>query len=99
MSASSWSDSPKTLRVLDVTIIAYGALALLGAGLVIGFFQETVQNIVPILLSLTFLAGTWHIHLRIRDKNINRTTIVGWILFIIICTVAAVLIIFMYPYS
>ncbi|MFX1536984.1 MAG: hypothetical protein ACFFDI_22420 [Promethearchaeota archaeon] len=99
MSSSSEFSTNKTLKILDITMLAYAALTALGAGLVLVFFQETVQNLIPILLTLLFLSGTWYIHLKIRDKKIDRIVVLGWVLISFICVVTGLLVIFFFPYS
>jgi hypothetical protein len=99
MSSSSEFSTNKTLKILDITMLAYAALAVLGAGLVLVFFQETVQNLIPILLTLLFLSGTWYIHLKIRDKTIDRIVLLSWIIISAICLVTGLLVIFFFPFS
>ncbi|MFX1256132.1 MAG: hypothetical protein ACFFCZ_31285 [Promethearchaeota archaeon] len=99
MSSSSEFSANKTLKILDITMLAYAALAVLGAGLVLVFFQETIQNLIPVLLMLVFLSGTWYIHLKIRDRKIDRIVILGWILISVICLAIGLLVIFFFPFS
>jgi hypothetical protein len=64
-----WTDLPKSVKLLDLSI--FGFLVILAAAVVLylGFLDRTVQHVMLIFLTALIVVITWHFRIQLSKSS------------------------------
>ncbi|MFW9780016.1 MAG: hypothetical protein ACFFE8_14280 [Candidatus Heimdallarchaeota archaeon] len=67
-----WSELPKSVKLLDLSIL--GSIIILAAAIVLylGFLDRTIQHVMLIFLTALIVLFTWNFRIQL-SKSINQT--------------------------
>ena len=97
---NGWFNLPKSIKILDISILGYLLSLIIAILLYFMSFDRTIQNIMPIFLSAIILLFTWNFRVRILTSQDDETMRHYYREWIIVCgslIVIVFLLILMYP--
>ena len=59
-SLEGWFNLPKSVKILDISLLGYSIVLFVAVFLYLNFFDRTVQNLMPIFLVAFLLVLTWN---------------------------------------
>ena len=95
-----WFDLPKSVKLLDISILGYGILLIVGFLLYFFVLDRTVQNLMPIFLVAILLLFTWNFRSKLNSSSeyqIGRQYFREWLFLCILIILIVTLLILFYP--
>ncbi|PWI49162.1 hypothetical protein CEE45_03215 [Candidatus Heimdallarchaeota archaeon B3_Heim] len=95
-----WSNLPKSVKLLDISIISYGILLIISLSLYFFILDQTVQNLMPIFLVAILLIFTWNFRsqlLSLSKQEVQKRHFREWLIISTIMILLFVLLILIYP--
>ena len=95
-----WSNLPKSVKLLDISMIGYGILLIISLAFYLFILDETVQNLMPIFLVAILLLFTWNFRsklLLLSKQEIQKRYFREWFVISTIVIVLIVILILSYP--
>ena len=95
-----WSNLPKSVKLLDISIISYGILLIISISLYFFILDQTVQNLMPIFLVAILLIFTWNFRsqlLSLSKQEVQKRHFREWLIISTIIILLFVLLILIYP--
>ncbi len=95
-----WSNLPKSVKLLDISMIGYGILFIIAFALYYFILDRTVQNLMPIFLVAILLIFTWNYRsklLSLSKQEVQKRYFREWFILSTIIIILIVLLIFTYP--
>jgi hypothetical protein len=96
----SWFDLPKSVKLLDVSILGYGILLIVGTGLYFFVLDHTIQNLMPIFLVAILLLFTWNFRSKLNSSSeylTGRQHFREWLIICIFIILIITMLILFYP--
>ncbi|MHA1940682.1 MAG: hypothetical protein ACXACP_07215 [Candidatus Hodarchaeales archaeon] len=97
---NGWSNLPKSVKILDISIIGYLLSLLLAILLYFISLDRTVQNLMPIFLSALILLFTWNFRVKIltsTEEDVIKHYYREWLIICGATIVIIILLILIYP--
>lgn len=95
-----WLNLPKSVKLLDISIIGYGIILFTATMLYLVILDHTVQNLMPIFLTAILFLITWNFRTqltRTMDPNVQRRYFREWFLVCFIIIVIIGVLVLVYP--
>ena len=99
-SFKGWSNLPKSIKLLDISLIGYLIILIVAIFLYLNFLDRIVQNLMPIFLAALLLLLTWNFRKKLlqnpdldRQKNLLR----NWFIICLLIIIAVSILILAYP--
>ncbi|MHA1977277.1 MAG: hypothetical protein ACW98I_10285 [Candidatus Hodarchaeales archaeon] len=95
-----WSNLPKSVKLLDISMIGYGLLLVISVAIYFFILDDTIQNLMPIFLVAILLLFTWNFRsklLLMSKQEVQKRYFREWLIISTIVIVLIVLLIIYYP--
>ncbi|MFX1285407.1 MAG: hypothetical protein ACFFB5_17305 [Promethearchaeota archaeon] len=67
-----WFNLPKSIKLLDISLIGYGFILIIAILLYMSVLDHTVQNLMPIFLTAILLLITWNFRTQLSKTHISK---------------------------
>lgn len=99
-SPQGWSNLPKSVKLLDISLVGYIIILSASVVLYLGFLDQTVQNLMPIFLTSILLLFTWNLRTKILkspDPNLQKQHYYTWLVICLLATIVILIVTLVYP--
>ena len=97
-----WSNLPKPIKLLDISIIGYGFVLSISMLLYLSILNHSVQNLILIFITAIILLFTWNLRNQLAktmDFNTQRRYFIFWFVFCLLFISIFGIIVMIYPVS
>ncbi|MHA1214292.1 MAG: hypothetical protein ACTSR2_09285 [Candidatus Hodarchaeales archaeon] len=95
-----WGNLPKSVKLLDISLIGYGIILSVSMVLYFVIFDHTVQNLMPIFLCAILALITWNFKNQLRkndNPHLQKRFFLEWFVISLIIVIVVAIIIIIYP--
>ncbi|MHA1973400.1 MAG: hypothetical protein ACTSW1_10425 [Candidatus Hodarchaeales archaeon] len=95
-----WGNLPKSVKLLDISLIGYGIILFVSLILYFMFFDHTVQNLMPIFLCAILALFTWNLKNQLRkndNPHLQKRLFLEWFVIDLFIIVIFAIILVIYP--
>ena len=99
-SLEGWFNLPKSVKLLDLSLLGYSIVLSVAIFLYLIFFERTVQNLMPIFLVAILLLLTWNFRsqlMRNPDLSQQKSYLQTWFMVCSLIIVVISILILVYP--
>ena len=95
-----WFNLPKSVKLLDISLVGYGFILLIAILLYLNVLAHTVQNLMPIFLTAILLLITWNFRTQLTktsDHSVQKRYFREWFIICALIILIIGVIVLIYP--